>query len=1067
MPAAISCTTCGTELRASARFCDQCGAPTTATTEPAEYKQVTVLFADVVHSMSIAAAVGPERLREIMTELAGRATAVVRRYGGTVAKFTGDGIMAMFGAPRALEDHALRACLAALDIQNENRSLATEISRRDGITLQLRVGLNSGQVIAGEIGSGPLGYTAVGEQVGLAQRMESVAPPGGVMLNESTARLVEHAAVLGPPELVAIKGSDQPVPVRLLLATVTHHLGVGRQESVLVGRSGEIATIDAHLDNAIRGQGSVVGLVGPAGIGKSRIVREVTAMAAARGVNAFSTCCESVASEIPFHVVMGLLRAVTGVTDLDAAEARAKIRAQMPVVDEQDLMLLNDVLAIHKETTVLPKIDPDARRRRLTALVKSASLAQTAPALYIVEDAHWIDEASESMLADYIAVVPQTHATVLLTYRPEYRGRLARMAGGSTIALGPLTDSNISALINELLGPDPSVSELATKVVARAAGNPFFAEEMVRDLTERGVLDGRRGDYVCRSQVDEISVPATLQATIAARIDRLHPDAKRTLSAASVIGTRFSTELLARLGDVPVLDELVDAELIFQMKSTPRAGEYAFHHPLIRTVAYESQLKTDRAELHRRLAAAIETGDAQSTEENAAVIAEHLEAAGELHGAYWWHMRAGKWSTNRDIATARLNWERARQVADALATDDPERAPMRIGARTLLCASGWRRHETISGVRFEELRQLCNSAGDKASLAIGMAGLVMEHMLHGRLPEASDLATEYMALIEAIGDPTLTVGLSFAAISPKIHTGELADVLRWAQHVIDLADGDPSKGNLIVGSPLAAALAWRGLGRWATGRRGWQKDFDDAVAMARSTDPMTLATVITYKYAPAIPRGVLLANDAALGDLEEALGIAERSGDDIALDLTRLALGVALVHRGGPHRERGLEILADVRQMSVHGHYTLAEVPLLDIVTAKDKAGHGDLDSAVLQLRKILDDLYHGGHLALCDLATEALVEALLARRAEGDLQEAESVTDRLAAEPANDGAAVIDILLLRLRALLAHAGGDSVGYREFVGRHRAMALSLGFEGHLSPSQTKASGSGGALDLAL
>src|SRR5262249_41775885 len=179
-----------------------------------------------------------------------------------------------------------------------------------------------------------------------------------------TARLVEHAAVLGPPELVAIKGIDKPVPVRRLLATATQHIGVGRQESVLVGRSGEIAAIESHLDDAIRGQGSVVGLLGPAGIGKSRIVREVPAMAAARGINVFSTFCESVASEIPFHVVVGLLRAVTGVTDLDAEEARAKVRAQMPVVDEQDLMLLNDVLAIHKRTTVLPRIDPDARRRR-------------------------------------------------------------------------------------------------------------------------------------------------------------------------------------------------------------------------------------------------------------------------------------------------------------------------------------------------------------------------------------------------------------------------------------------------------------------------------------------------------------------------------------------------------------------------------------------------------------------------------------------------------------------------------------------------------------------------------
>ncbi len=204
--AGLSCGSCGTELRAGDKFCHECAAPVAQATQSAEYKQVSVLFADVVHSMDIAAAVGAERLREIMTELVNRCAAVVQRYGGTVDKFTGDGIMALFGAPIALEDHAVRACMAALDIQAETARLAVEVKKRDGIELQLRVGLNSGQVIAGEIGSGALGYTAVGEQVGMAQRMESVAPPGGVMLGASTARLVENSAVLGEPQLVRNQG---------------------------------------------------------------------------------------------------------------------------------------------------------------------------------------------------------------------------------------------------------------------------------------------------------------------------------------------------------------------------------------------------------------------------------------------------------------------------------------------------------------------------------------------------------------------------------------------------------------------------------------------------------------------------------------------------------------------------------------------------------------------------------------------------------------------------------------------------------------------------------------------
>src|ERR1700676_1479769 len=217
MKGATACRTCGTEPLEDARFCHGCGSPVVGADTHAEYKQVTVLFTDVVHSMDIAAAVGAERLREIMTELVNRATVVVERYGGMVDKFTGDGIMAVFGAPVALEDHAFRACLAALDIQKETERLAAEIQRHDGIALQLRVGLNSGQVIAGAIGSGPMRYTAIGEQVGMAQRMESVAPPGGVMLSASTARLVDGAAVLGEPELVDIRGADEPIAAQRLL----------------------------------------------------------------------------------------------------------------------------------------------------------------------------------------------------------------------------------------------------------------------------------------------------------------------------------------------------------------------------------------------------------------------------------------------------------------------------------------------------------------------------------------------------------------------------------------------------------------------------------------------------------------------------------------------------------------------------------------------------------------------------------------------------------------------------------------------------------------------------------
>jgi len=1011
---------------------------------------VTVLFADVVHSMDIAAAVGAERLREIMADLANRCAAVVQRYGGTVDKFTGDGVMAVFGAPVAMEDHAVRACLAALGIQEETARLAAEVQDRDGVDLQLRVGLNSGQVIAGEIGSGPFGYTTIGEQVGMAQRMESAAPPGAVMLSASTARLVDGAAALTDPELVQIKGADEPVPARRLLS-MGERPAVGRAESTLVGRRWEMSAVESLLDRAIGGHGAVVEVVGPPGIGKSRLVREVAAIAARRGVEVFTTYCESHATDIAFHVVARLLRAASGVGDLDGPAARAQVRARAPDAEPEDLLLFDDLLGIADPDVALPAIDPDARRRRLTALVNAASLAREAPAVYVIEDAHWIDEVSESMLTEFLTVIPQTPSLVLVTYRPEYRGALSRVAGAQTIALAPLSDSETTALVSELLGPNPSVGGVATMIVERAAGNPFFAEEMVRELAERGVLRGNRSAYVSTLGAAEVSVPGTVQATIAARIDRLAPAAKRTLSAAAVIGSRFNPGLLETLGIDPVLEDLVVAELVDQVRFTGQP-EYVFHHPLIRTVAYESQLKSDRAELHRRVAATIESRDPTAAEENAALIAEHLEAAGDLHAAFGWQMRAATWATNRDIAAARLSWGRAQKIADALPAEDANRAAMRIAPRTMLCGIAFRVHEHVAGARFDELRELCAAAGDKASLAIAMAGLVMDHAYQARLREASQLASEAMALVESLGDPTLTVGLSFPLFYAKVESAEWCDVLRWSQRVIDLADGDPSKGNFMIGSPLAVAFAMRAVARYYLGRPGWREDQRQGLAMARSADPMSYAAVVTLVYCPVIPLGVLRPDDSAVREIEDALRIAERSGDDLALALARITLGVALVHHyTDAERDRGQKLLAEVSEVLLRRGYMLGDLPIVNVYWARERARRGDRDDAIPLMRSAVDDLFREGQLLAWGVpATGVLVETLLDRGNDGDVAEAEAAMERLATAPADEGLVIREIWLLRLRALLARAHGDGSAYTHFRDRYRDMARSLGFEGHIA-----------------
>jgi adenylate cyclase len=375
---------------------------------------------------------------------------------------------------------------------------------------------------------------------------------------------------------------------------------------------------------------------------------------------------------------------------------------------------------------------------------------------------------------------------------------------------------------------------------------------------------------------------------------------------------------------------------------------------------------------------------------------------------------------------------------------------MRIAPRTLLSASAWRVGGSGADTGFEELRDLCTAAGDQRSLAVGMTGPVATHYVNARLPEASRLASEHTRLLESIGDPTLTVGLSFAAMLAKQGTGEMAEVLRLAQRVIDLADGDPTKGNLVFGSPLAIAIAWRGAARWCLGIPGWKDDFHRAVGMARGVDPITLAGVMWVTCVHAIPYGALLPDATTLRDTAELLAMAEQSGDDFALDGARTARGLALAHRGGVEREAVFDLLAKAREDAIQGRFAKLMVPIADIHLAQEKARSGDLDGAVGLARAVVDDLFDSGGAVWSALATAVLVEALLHRGSDGDLTEAQAAIDRLAAVPTDPGFVLHEIFLLRLRALLARSHGDEAGYRDYRDRYRKLATELGFEGHIA-----------------
>ena len=376
-------------------------------------------------------------------------------------------------------------------------------------------------------------------------------------------------------------------------------------------------------------------------------------------------------------------------------------------------------------------------------------------------------------------------------------------------------------------------------------------------------------------------MPSTLHATIAARVDRLDAAAKRTLNAAAAIGSRFSADLVGRLVDDTDLPALVAAELIDQVMFTPRA-EYEFRHPLIRTVAYDSQLKSSRADLHRRLATAIELQrPGMPLDENAALIANHYEAAGDLTAAYTWHMRAGGWSQVSRHRGGDDQLGKRPQVADQLPVEDPNRLAMRIAPRTLLCGNAWRIGGTVADTGFDELRELTGAAGDKVSLAIGMAGWITALTFNDRITESAVLGDECVALIESIGDPALMVGLLPAGRQAKIQAGEAAETHRLASRLIDLADGDATMGNLIVGSPLTLGLMFSGVSKMFLGLPGFADDFDAAFATGRPVDTTCFAIAVLFKTC-SITLGAFVPDDAAMSEAVDALALAE-SGDNFAL----------------------------------------------------------------------------------------------------------------------------------------------------------------------------------------
>jgi class 3 adenylate cyclase len=670
---ASPCPSCGSSNPADQKFCNACGQELTspgeeagvATGAPAappdprshvpehlaqkiragqgalegERKQVTVLFADVMGSMELAEQSDPEQWRQIMERFFAILCEGVHRFEGTVDKFTGDGIMALFGAPIAREDHAQRACYAALHLQEELASYAAELRRERGLSFSVRMGLNSGEVVVGAIGEDlAMDYTAIGHTVGLAQRMEQLAEPGKAYLTEHTASLAEGYLALTDLGEFQVKGASRALRVHELtgVGAARGRLDVSRARgfSRFVGRDDELRVLERAREQALAGRPQVIGIVGEAGVGKSRLCDMFARRCRAKGIPVYHTSGHAHAKSIPLMPVLQIMRSYFDVTDLDSHQtARERIAGKLLLLDEsfgEDLPLIFDFLAVPDPERPSPRMDPEARQRQVLGITKRLVRAQSArePGVTVFEDLHWLDPASEAFVANHVEASQGTQGLTILNFRPEYQAPWMSKSYYRQIALAPLGPEAIEEMLRDLLGSDPSLDGLPDLVRERTAGNPFFIEEVVQSLVEAGSLEGERGAYRLVRPVDAAAVPASVQAVLSARIDRLPERDKAVLQAASVIGKECPSSVLARVVELePALLEealrnLVASEFIFEQELYPEAV-YAFKHPLTQEVAYGSQLGERRSVAHAAVARAIAEEHPARLDEWAALLAHH------------------------------------------------------------------------------------------------------------------------------------------------------------------------------------------------------------------------------------------------------------------------------------------------------------------------------------------------------------------------------------------------------------------------------------------------------------
>ena len=723
---------------------------TSRTALEGERKQVTVLFADLKGSTELIEGLDPEEARRLLDPALHVMMDAVHRYEGTVNQVLGDGIMALFGAPVAHEDHAVRACYAALAMQAAMRRYAEEVRRSHGLEMQARVGLNSGEVVVRSIGNDlHMDYSAVGQTTHLAARMEQLATPGSIRLTAATLRLAEGLVQVNALGQFPVKGLAEPVEVFELVgaSAIRRRLqaSAARGLTRFVGRQQELAALQQALEQAGAGHGQVVALVGEAGVGKSRLVYEFVHSHQTPGWLVLESASVSYGKATPYFPVIDLLKRYSHVEERDDTRTiRAKVTGQVLTLDPalQDtvpaLLALLDALP---EDSPFLTLDPPQRRQRTLDALKRVLLreSQEQPLLLVFEDLHWIDSETQALLNSLVESLPTSRLLLLVNYRPEYQHGWGSKTYYTQLRLDPLPPVSADEFLQALLGDDPSLKPLTDLLIARTEGNPFFLEESVRTLAETGVLVGERGAYRLGQALAGLQVPATVQAVLAARIDRLPAEEKRLLQTAAVIGTEVPLPLLHAIAELPEavlqrhLTALQSAEFLYETRLFPE-HEYTFKHALTHEVAYGSLLLERRRVLHARIVEALEALAGERVAEQVERLAHHA-----LRGEVWakalaYCRQAGEKAMARSAYREAVGYfEQALSALPHLPEqrDTREQAiDLRLALRSALLPSG-DFGRILAYLR--EAEALAVALDDPRRLGTGLCLSVSPFLLHGRV----------------------------------------------------------------------------------------------------------------------------------------------------------------------------------------------------------------------------------------------------------------------------------------------------------------------------------------------